>query len=82
MGFLNASLLLTTKLTMTGAIPAPGSAVANTQDDPAAGVRGSTTHALAFGGQALIALAAFDDFPESYQGDAVHPLPLFRRRAA
>ena len=28
------------------------------------------------------ALAAFDDFPESYQGDAVQPLPLFRRRAA
>jgi hypothetical protein len=28
------------------------------------------------------ALAAFDDFPESYQGDAVQPLPLFRRRVA
>ncbi len=28
------------------------------------------------------ALAAFDDFPENYQGDAVQPLPLFRRRAA
>ena len=28
------------------------------------------------------ALAAFDDFPESYQGNAVQPLPLFRRRAA
>lgn len=50
MGFLDASLLLTTNLTMTGAIPAPGSAVANTQDDPAAGVRGSVTQALTFGG--------------------------------
>lgn len=28
------------------------------------------------------ALAAFDDFHESYQGNAVQPLPLFRRRAA
>lgn len=28
------------------------------------------------------ALAAFDDFPESYQAGAGQPIPLFRRRAA
>ena len=28
------------------------------------------------------ALAGFNDFPEGYQGDAVQPLPLFRRRVA
>ena len=28
------------------------------------------------------ALAAFDDFPDSYQGAADQPIPLFRRRAA
>ena len=34
------------------------------------------------GKSAKDALTAFDDFPESYQGDAAQPLPLFRRRAA
>ncbi len=37
---------------------------------------------LGEGKNAEDALAAFDDFPENYQGDAVQALPLFRRRAA
>jgi uncharacterized protein (DUF934 family) len=43
---------------------------------------GFDSFVLGEGRNAEDALQAFDDFPETYQGGADQPIPLFRRRAA